>query len=71
LGIVTLPDIDALRAQVLARKGQWGVIARAGEFDYSWLVRFAGGLIAEPKISKLIRLRDTLKATSPSRRRTN
>lgn len=54
------PNIPALRAEVNARKGQWAAIARKGEFDYSWLVRFAKGSIAEPKLSKLARLHDTL-----------
>lgn len=59
------PDIEALRAEVAARKGQWAEIARAGAFDYSWTVRFARGEIAEPKLSKLARLRAALDAVSP------
>lgn len=54
------PDIPALRAEVNARKGQWAALARKGAFDYSWFVRFANGDIAEPKLSKLTRLRETL-----------
>lgn len=54
------PDISALRAEVAARKGQWAAIARVGEFDYSWVVRFARGDIAEPRLSKLHRMRDAL-----------
>lgn len=57
---MTTPDIPALRAEVNARKGQWAALARKGEFDYSWFVRFAKGDIAEPKLSKLARLRETL-----------
>lgn len=58
------PDIPALRAELVARKGQWAAIARSGDFDYSWLVRFARGLIAEPKLSKLARLRGAMDATA-------
>lgn len=54
------PDIPALRAEVASRKGQWAAIARAGPFDYSWVVRFARGDIAEPKLSKLGRLGEVL-----------
>lgn len=57
---MTTPDIPALRAAVASRKGQWAAIARAGPFDYSWVVRFARGDIAEPKLSKLTRLHKTL-----------
>jgi hypothetical protein len=62
------PDIPALRAEVQARKGQWAQLARFGEFDYSWMVRFARGDIAEPKLSKLVRLRETLDAIPPDMR---
>lgn len=53
-------DISALRAEVNARKGQWAAIARVGDLDYSWVVRFARGAIAEPRLSRLAHLRHTL-----------
>lgn len=54
------PDIQSLRNEVMARKGQWAALARVGEFEYSWVVRFARGAIAEPKLSKLQRIREAL-----------
>jgi hypothetical protein len=57
------PDITALRAELNGRKGQWAAIARAGEFDYSWVVRFSRGAIAEPRLSKLQRLRTAMDNT--------
>lgn len=60
MGGMDNPDISALRAEVAARKGQWAAIARVGQFDYSWVVRFAQGRIAEPRLSKLQRMRETL-----------
>lgn len=58
-------DIERLRAKLNALKGHWPRIAAIGKFDYSWVVRFANGIIQEPKLSKLGRLKDamaTLKA---------
>jgi hypothetical protein len=53
-------DIQALRAEVVARKGQWAAIARLGEFDYSWVIRFSRGEVAEPRLSRLEKLREVL-----------
>lgn len=53
-------DIHALRAEVAARKGQWATIARLGEFDYSWVIRFSRGEVAEPRLSRLEKLREVL-----------
>jgi len=44
--VMKVPNIDALREEVLARKGQWAALARVGDLDYSWVVRFARGDIA-------------------------
>src|SRR5579859_7004292 len=60
LWAMNAPDIPALRAEVIARKGQWAALARVGELDYSWVVRFARGPIAEPRLSRLQTLRDAL-----------
>jgi hypothetical protein len=54
------PDIEALRAEVNARKGQWAALARVGGFDYSWLIRFARGDVAEPRMSRLQKTREAL-----------
>lgn len=53
-------DITALRAELCGRKGQWAAIARAGPFDYSWVVRFSRGEIVEPRQAKLVRLRKAM-----------
>jgi hypothetical protein len=53
-------DISALRAEVAARKGQWAAIARLGDFDYSWVLRFSTGKVAEPRLSRLEKLREVL-----------
>jgi hypothetical protein len=53
-------DINALRAEVASRKGQWAAIARLGDFDYSWVLRFSDGSIAEPRLSRLEKLREVL-----------
>jgi hypothetical protein len=58
--VMKVPNIDALREEVLARKGQWAALARVGDLDYSWVVRFARGDIAEPRISRLLTVRKAL-----------
>lgn len=57
---MVVPDIEALRAEVTARKGQWAALARVGSIDYSWVVRFANGDIEEPRLKRLQLLRETL-----------
>jgi hypothetical protein len=60
ISVMQTPDIEALRAEVIARKGQWAALARVGGYDYSWLLRFAQGKVAEPRMRRLVAVRESL-----------
>lgn len=58
-------DIQALRERLNQHKGLWAAIAREGEFDYSWVLRFADGRICEPRMGRLTKLAEILDRLPP------
>lgn len=59
-------DIEAVRAELNTRKGQWPEICSRTGLRYWWLVKFADGRILEPGASKIDRLRADLLAFNAS-----
>ena len=55
-------QIDTLISKVQERRGEWPKLAKDSGVSYSWLVKFAGGKIRNPRIQTADRLAMTLSA---------
>lgn len=55
-----MESIDALIGKVQERRGDWPRLAQASKVSYSWLVKFAGGKIKNPRIQTAHRLSEAL-----------
>lgn len=49
-------QVDGLIAALQERRGWWPKVAQDAAVSYSWLVKFAGGRIKNPRIQTVDRL---------------
>ena len=62
-------DIEhKLKADLEARRGEWRSVAALSGVSYSWLSQFARGLIANPGIMTIRKLRVALDTKRPKAR---
>jgi transcriptional regulator with XRE-family HTH domain len=53
---------EQARERLQARRGQYRRICELGDLDYSWLSKFANGVIVDPGVNRLFRLQQALDA---------
>ncbi len=49
-----------------ARRGGWPELAKQAGVSYSWLVKFAGGKIADPRVNTLAAIQQVLRGDEGS-----
>lgn len=54
-------DTDALKTQLIRKKGCWKAIARQSGMSYSWLSQFANDRIPNPGVRSLKKLEAALR----------
>ena len=57
---------EQARGRLQARRGQYRRICELGDLDYSWLSKFANGVISDPGVNRLFRLQQALDALDSS-----
>lgn len=61
-----MESIKSLISKVQERRGDWPRLAQASAVSYSWLVKFAGKKIENPRIQTVERLSKALQSPSPA-----
>lgn len=58
LASLRMTTIDAVRKELVARRGEFRALSEATGLSYWWVTKFAQGQIAEPAFSRIDRLRE-------------
>lgn len=61
---MTKPLDEQVRDALMARKGDWPLIAERAEVSHSWLSKFVNGHITNPGFATLTRLDEYLRSSA-------